>query len=130
MRAATAASTGAESESGERDCSKSVAAWHRLADPCRLASPGDGNEYPYLLAHYEADPDNDKDPEHILKAFDQCLASKPVAEHWQGSDANATKAPGGGEREQIASEAMKQGSKLQALVDQRMARKGYHPLAS
>ena len=103
------------------------------------AGPGGGREYDYLLVHYEADPDNEKDPEHILKAFNQCLSSKPVVQHWEAGESkgslesdSAPKAPGSNssERELIAAEAMKQGSKLQALVDQCMARKGYHALTS
>jgi hypothetical protein len=84
--------------------------------------------------HYEADPDNEKDPEHVIKAFNRCLASQPVTEEWQAQEAKqgpettaATSATASGtkEGERIAAEAMRQGSKLQALADQCMAAKGY-----
>lgn len=94
------------------------------------SSPGDKHEYEYLLMHYEADPDNEKDPEHVIKAFNQCLASKPVTEEWQASEARqgpgtTAAASGAKESERIAAEAMRHGSKLQAVVDQCMAAKGY-----
>jgi hypothetical protein len=98
------------------------------------SSPGDRHEYEYLLMHYEADPDNENDPEHVLKAFNRCLASKPVTEEWeaekakQGPEASAatsTVAGGAKEGERIAAQAMQRGSKLQALADQCMAAKGY-----
>jgi hypothetical protein len=101
------------------------------------AGPGDRREYDYLVMHYEADPDNEKDPEHIFKAFNQCLSSNPVRQQWKAGEAKlgpetdtAAKASSSGtnERESIATEAMKRGSKLQALVDQCMARKGYRAL--
>jgi hypothetical protein len=96
------------------------------------SSRADRHEYDYLVMHYEADPDNEKDPEHVIKAFKQCLASKPVTEEWemekpgQGSQAGAATSAGAGDgKEGIAAEAMRRGSKLQALVDQCMAAKGY-----
>src|SRR5580765_7315312 len=98
------------------------------------SSPGDRHQYEYLLMHYEADPDNEKDPEHVIKAFNMCLTAKPVTEEWeaekakQGSQANgATSAVAGSakESERIAAGAMQNGSKLQALVDQCMTAKGY-----
>ena len=99
------------------------------------SGPGDRREYDYLLMHYEADPDNETDPEHVIKAFNMCLAAKPVTEEWeaektkQGSqasaDASSAVAGGAKESERIAAEAMQPGSKLQALVDRCMAAKGY-----
>ena len=98
------------------------------------SSPGDRHEYEYLVMHYEADPDNEKDPEHVIKAFKQCLSSEPVTEEWeaekakQASQANgATSAVAGSaeDGERIAAGAMQRGSKLQSLVDRCMAAKGY-----
>ena len=96
------------------------------------SSPADRHEYDYLVMHYEADPDNEKDPEHVIKAFKQCLASKPVTEEWETEKASqrsqagaATSAVAGDAKEGIAAEAMRRGSKVQALVDQCMAANGY-----
>ena len=92
----------------------------------------DRHEYDYLVMHYEADPDNEKDPEHVIKAFKQCLASKPATQEWETEKArqtsqagSATSAVAGDAKEGIAAEAMRRGSKVQALVDQCMAAKGY-----
>ena len=99
------------------------------------SGPGDRREYAYLLMHYEADPDNETDPEHVLKAFSQCLASEPVTQEWEaektrqgsqaGAAASSAAAGGAKESERIAAEAMQPGSKLQALVDRCMSAKGY-----
>ena len=94
------------------------------------SSPSHRHEYEYLLMHYEADPDNEKDPEHVIKAFNMCLAAKPVTEEWeaekatQGVEASAV-AASARESERIAAAAMQRGSKLQSLVDRCMAAKGY-----
>ena len=88
------------------------------------SSPANRDHYEYLLMHYEADPDNEKDPEHVIKAFKQCLASKPVTEEWEMEKATQASQPGDA-KEGIAAEAMRRGSKLQTLVDQCMAAKGY-----
>jgi hypothetical protein len=99
------------------------------------SSSGERHEYEYLLMHYEADPDNEKDPEHAIKAFNRCLATKPGTEEWQAQEAkqgpetaaaSSATAIGTKDGERIAAEAMRRGSKLQALVDQCMAAKGYH----
>jgi len=99
------------------------------------SGPGDKREYDYLLMHYEADPDNETDPEHVLKAFNRCLASKPVTEEWEaektrqgaqaGAAASSAVAGNVKESERIAAEAMQPRSKLQALVDRCMTAKGY-----
>jgi len=98
------------------------------------SSPGDKHRYDYLLMHYEADPDNEEDPEHVLKAFDRCVEATPVAEEWQAEktkerpEASAATTAGVGTEKQsdkIAAAAMQPGSNLQALVDQCMAAKGY-----
>jgi hypothetical protein len=82
--------------------------------------------------HYEADPDNEKDPEHVIKAFNQCLGSTPVMQEWeiekakQGPDPSAGSVPGSAdESRRIAAGAMLRGSKLQTLVDHCMTTKGY-----
>ena len=98
------------------------------------SSPADRRDYDYdyLVMHYEADPDSEKDPEHVIKAFKQCLASKPVTEEWEmekpaqaSQPGAATSAVAGDAKEGIAAEAMRRGSKLQVLVDRCMAGKGY-----
>ena len=98
------------------------------------SSPAGRHEYEYLLMHYEADPDNEKDPEHVIKAFNQCLASTPVMQEWeaekakQGPEASAATGavPGSADESgRIAASAMQRGSKLQTLVDQCMTTKGY-----
>ncbi len=95
------------------------------------SSPGDKREYEYLLIHYEADPDNEKDPEHVIKAFNLCLASKPVTEEWQAHEVKqgTETTVGTEEGERIAAEAMRRGSKLQVLVDRCMAAKGYQTVS-
>jgi len=99
------------------------------------SSPANRDHYEYLVMHYEADPDNEKDPEHVITAFKQCLASKPVTEEWEMEKATQASQPGpatnavaGDAKEGIAAEAMRRGSKLQTLVDQCMAAKGYPPV--
>jgi hypothetical protein len=98
------------------------------------SSRGDRHEYDYLLMHYEADPDNETDPEHVLNAFHSCLDAKQVTGEWQAERANQSSEPSAAtsavagdakESDKIAAEAMRQGSKLQALVDRCMAAKGY-----
>ncbi len=101
------------------------------------SSPGERRQYEYLVMHFEADLDNETDPEYVLKAFKGCVASKPVTEEWetenatQGSGASAaTSAVAGAAKqsEKIAAEAMRPRSKLQPLVDQCMAAKGYRTI--
>jgi hypothetical protein len=99
---------------------------------CSSAADKRDYDYEYLLVHYEADPDSEKDPEHVIKAFKQCLASKPVTEEWETEKATqasqndpATSVVAGHAKEGIGAEAMRRGSKLQVLVDRCMAAKGY-----
>ena len=92
------------------------------------SSVGSPQRYQYTQMHYEANPDNEEDPEHILTAFQRCLSSDPVVDQWRTEYAQepvAANSDDAKQREAISAEAMKRGSRLQALVDECMARKGY-----
>jgi hypothetical protein len=92
------------------------------------SSAGSPQRYQYTQAHYEADPDNEEDPEHILTAFQKCLSSDPVLDQWrsehpqQPARANEDSAK---QSEAVSAEAMTEGSRVQALVDDCMAKSGY-----
>lgn len=91
-------------------------------------SAGGPQQYQYTQMHYQADPDNEEDPEHILTAFEKCLSSGPVVEQWRTEhpqESSSAGADSAKQREAVAAEAMKQGSRLQALVDDCMAKKDY-----
>jgi len=91
------------------------------------SSAGGQQQYRYTQMHYEANPDNEEDPEHILTAFEKCLSSDPVLDQWRTEhpEPPAANADSAKQREAVAAEAMKQGTRQQALVDECMARKGY-----
>jgi hypothetical protein len=92
------------------------------------SSAGSPQQYQYTQMHYEADPDNEKDPEHILTAFHKCLSSDPVLNQWRAERAQEPAAANVGSARQgeaVSAEAMKEGSRVQALVDECMARSGY-----
>jgi hypothetical protein len=92
------------------------------------SSSGSPQRYQYTQMHYEADPDNEEDPEHILTAFQKCLSSDQVLDEWraerpqQPTDANVDSAK---QSEAISAEAMREGSRVQTLVDDCMAKSGY-----
>jgi len=92
------------------------------------SNAGTVQQYRYAQMHYEADPDNEKDPEHILTAFHKRLSSDPVLEQWRTEHLQEPEPPNAGraeQREAISAEAVKPGSTLQALVDDCMAKRGY-----
>ena len=92
------------------------------------SSAGSPQQYQYTQMHYEADPDNEEDPEHILAAFQKCLSSDPVLDQrrteqpQEPAGANADSAK---QSQAVSAEAMTEGSRVQALVDDCMAKSGY-----
>ena len=92
------------------------------------SSAGSPQQYQYTQMHYEADPDNEEDPEHILTAFQKCLSSDPVLDQWRAErpqEPAGANAGSGKQGEAVSAEAMKEGSRVQALVDDCMAKSGY-----
>ena len=97
-----------------------------LAAGC--SSAGSPQQYQYTQMHYEADPDNEEDPEHILTAFQRCLSSDPVLDQWRAEPPQERAGANTDDAKQsvaISAEAMKEGSRVQALVDDCMAKSGY-----